>query len=652
MLFGLEREALRIREDGTLSDQPHPKALGDKLTHPFITTDFAEAQLELQTHPFQTVEEALEYLENVHIHVANHIGDELMWPFSMPPALPDHIEPADFGPSDMGREKTQYRHNLVKRYGRNMQLISGIHFNMSFPKEMCDAEGYVGVVRNFLRYGWIVTYLFGASPTMHPSYGSMKIGPYATSIRMSPYGYYSRIQCQHAISTDSVKAYNEDMQKAIESGLLQGPHEHYTRIRYKGHYVEVRALDNNPFSPTGVTVDQLHFLKTLITYCLLKDSPLLSNSEQDELCRNQELVALEGRDLKHGFGKKALKLLEDIKSVTATPLHFDEFEAMCYDPEKTLSGQLAKKGAFLEYGLSQAKLLSLKGRKPNLELFHDLELSTKLLIKDAQSHGYKVEVLDPKASLIRINETIVKQATITHLDSQLTHELMGNKMVSKKLLAEAGFPVPKGNAYTSPDINFTQGTVVKPNTTNYGQGVHFPNNPKDFEEAVKDAFTFDDTILVEELVPGKEHRFLIMGDECIAVLNREGASVIGNGKSSLKELADQRGLTLGLSIDPTYIPQNNEKAEIRKNSNVSTGGIGIDATDTISPKFKELAIQAAKCLHATICGVDLMIDGENAVIIEVNYNPMLYMHAFPFHGKARNVTTPLLHLLMSNKASS
>jgi len=36
-----EREGFRITPNGQISRRLHPKSLGEKLTHPFITTDFA-----------------------------------------------------------------------------------------------------------------------------------------------------------------------------------------------------------------------------------------------------------------------------------------------------------------------------------------------------------------------------------------------------------------------------------------------------------------------------------------------------------------------------------------------------------------------------------------------------------------------------------
>ena len=50
---GFERECLRVDRSGQLAATPHPTALGSKLTHPWITTDYSEALLdELTEKPF------------------------------------------------------------------------------------------------------------------------------------------------------------------------------------------------------------------------------------------------------------------------------------------------------------------------------------------------------------------------------------------------------------------------------------------------------------------------------------------------------------------------------------------------------------------------------------------------------------------------
>ena len=133
---GLEKESLRVRPDGLLAVSAHPVALGSALTHPHITTDFSEAQLELITGVHTSVEDCLEELTQIHQVVVHAIGDELLWCASMPCRLPaeDEIPLGRYGHSNVGTAKTVYRRGLSYRYGRRMQTISGIHYNFSLPE--------------------------------------------------------------------------------------------------------------------------------------------------------------------------------------------------------------------------------------------------------------------------------------------------------------------------------------------------------------------------------------------------------------------------------------------------------------------------------------------------------------------------------------
>jgi glutamate--cysteine ligase len=130
---GIEKESLRVRPDGALATTPHPRALGAALTHPHFTTDFSESQLELITGVNSTAAACLEELARIHQVVYPLIGDELLWCGSMPCGVPRDAEIpiAQFGTSNVGRAKTVYRTGLAYRYGRRMQLISGIHYNFS-----------------------------------------------------------------------------------------------------------------------------------------------------------------------------------------------------------------------------------------------------------------------------------------------------------------------------------------------------------------------------------------------------------------------------------------------------------------------------------------------------------------------------------------
>ena len=114
---GIEKESLRVQPDGTLATTRHPPALGSPLTHPHITTDFSEAQLELITGVHDSGDACLAELTEIHQIVCRALGDELLWCASMPCHLPadDHIPIGRYGTSNVGRAKSIYRMGLSHR---------------------------------------------------------------------------------------------------------------------------------------------------------------------------------------------------------------------------------------------------------------------------------------------------------------------------------------------------------------------------------------------------------------------------------------------------------------------------------------------------------------------------------------------------------
>ena len=356
---GIEKESLRVTPNGGLSTQPHPEKLGSALTHPSITTDFSEAQLELITGVHETPEDCLAELQKVHSYVFEHIEDELLWPASMPCVVADdeHIPVGRYGTSNIGMAKTVYRRGLGVRYGRLMQTISGIHYNFSIPDELWPHLGihdqdqktaaYFGLIRNFRRWSWLLLYTYGASPAVCKSFtnkldhaleeldeGSHYL-PHATSLRMGPLGYQSNAQTQLHISYNSLDAYADSMVEALttsypayeqagvldangeyqqlNTSILQIENEFYGTIRPKRtinkgerpvtalrdrgvEYVEVRCIDLNPFAPLGIDAEQIRFLDTFLIACLLADSPDDDVEESMRLSRNQLTVVEQGRD--------------------------------------------------------------------------------------------------------------------------------------------------------------------------------------------------------------------------------------------------------------------------------------------------------------------------------------------------------------------
>ena len=348
---GIEKESLRAQPDGKLALTPHPLALGSALTHPHITTDFSESQLELITGVHASPEAALEELVAVHqftYRVLAEAGDERLWVSSMPCGLPtdETIPIGRYGSSNVGRAKSVYRMGLSHRYGRRMQTISGIHYNWSLPE--VSSEQYFALIRNFRRHAFLLLYLFGASPALCSSFvagrphelqplgdgGSMYM-PHGTSLRMGRLGYQSDAQASLAVSYNSLDGYGASLQDALTrpwpayeaigiqnlggdynqlgTSLLQIENEFYGTIRpkrviYSGErplhalrergveYVEVRLMDLDPFEPVGITAQTMRFIDVFLLHCLLDDSPNDTPQEIAELAHNQHLTAARGRE--------------------------------------------------------------------------------------------------------------------------------------------------------------------------------------------------------------------------------------------------------------------------------------------------------------------------------------------------------------------
>ncbi|HYE38042.1 glutamate--cysteine ligase [Methylocaldum sp.] len=271
-LKGLEKESLRLAPDGVIAHTPHPIGVGSALTHPYITTDYSEALIELITPPHADPAETLRFLEDLHTFVYRNLGEEILLATSMPCGVAgdESIPIAEYGTSNIGRMKHVYRRGLAYRYGRTMQAIAGVHFNYSVNEALWPvlrelkggseslsgfiADNYFGMVRNVHRYGWLTIYLFGASPAFCKSFFTGRehlisefsefdaqtlFRPYATSLRMSDIGYKNDSQAGLEISFDNLEDYVASLGKAIET-----PFPLYERIGVKvdGEY---RQLNGN-----------------------------------------------------------------------------------------------------------------------------------------------------------------------------------------------------------------------------------------------------------------------------------------------------------------------------------------------------------------------------------------------------------------------
>ena len=495
-MVGVEKECLRVAADGTLSPLPHPEALGSALTHPSITTDFSEALLEVVTPPFTDLSDTLRYLSDVQNFVYERLPQgELLWATSMPCGLKLDIDVpiGRYGNSNAGRMKNIYRRGLGLRYGRKMQAIAGVHYNYSYPKSfwqiLAEVEGvsavdtgfiteqYFALARNVLRFGWLIPYLFGASPAVCGSFfgtknppGVMKkhaentyYEPFATSLRMGDIGYQNNRDESSTVSAsyDSVEEYVAFLKSAISTpserykklglhdadgeyqqlntNLLQIENEHYSSIRPKQitepmempalamqrrgvQYVELRSLDVNAFDPLGINDEQLRFLESFMLFCMLCESPPMDAAERLENKQNLLAVAHRGRDpdLQLQQGGKAVSLRQwgsDILDIVGELCDLldvpDKPKVYC----NSLSNQLAK---------IHEPSLTPSGRMLQ-ELFDNNEDFFSFGLRKSREHQSQSEILSGnKLEKFEqaVTDSIARQAEIEAADEMTFEEFL------------------------------------------------------------------------------------------------------------------------------------------------------------------------------------------------------------------------------------
>lgn len=748
--FGLEKENVRVDQEGKLALTPHPKAFGSKTENPYIQTDFSESQIEMITPALDSIEETYHFMEALQDIVSLELEGEFLWPSSNPPMLPEEEEIPIAKMSDPVAD--DYRKELADKYGRKRQLLSGIHYNFSFDEKLLvrlyETQGhykdfkefkdtvYFKVARNLLRYRWLLIYLTGASPVFDNTYIEKCVNladsldkksyyfPMMNSLRNSMCGY--RNEKLYYVSFNSATEYVHDLNRLIQQNELLSVKEYYSPARIKTSkgtnpvqdlveegvaYLELRFIDINPLHKIGISMEMMSFIHLFILFMLLKVDESYNKEDQRIAAVNQDQVIMEGIK---GFlneseycqltmEEMALSFINEMKEMVELlfPGNEDYRKIIDGEKQKILHSELnaasivkkeIQESSFLTYHLDKAKKYAEESIHNGYRFtgYEDLELSTQLLLKAAVKRGIRFELMDREENFVLLSQgdhkEYVKQATKTALDSYSTVLIMENKVVTKDILNQHGIRVPSGETFqnldeamSSYDTYRSTPIVIKPKSTNFGLGITIFNRDysrEDMEKAFKIAFTHDKTVLLEEFITGKEYRFLIMGDQVVGVLHRVPANVIGDGIHTIEQLVHEKNknplrgkgyktplekIQLGEAEEMFLknhamswndIPQLGEIIYLRENSNISTGGDSIDFTDEIPNSYKDLAIQSAKAAGATICGVDMMIDSieeaandTNYSIIELNFNPAIHIHCYPYIGKNRKADEKILDLL-------
>ncbi len=505
--IGLEKENIRVREDGTIAMTSHP--FGDKARHPFITTDFSESQVEIGTEVCSNPDEVYDQLENLHDIVTTTVAVEnpeieYLWPISNPPLIEDEntIPVAKYlGES---HDKETYREYLAGKYGKKVMLYCGIHYNFSFDERLISrlhqltarqdeihhlrSEIYLTMAKNCYLYSWFPVLMTSASPVFHESFmdegisvGGGRFLGYA-SMRNSKYGYWNKERI--ILDYTNLDSYINSIVDTVRRGDLHSSSEFYSpvRLKPKGKYlmknllatgvnhIELRMFDLNPLFKNGMDKADMELMEYFLLYLATKPDFDFTPEWQRTVHENHIRSAVYDPTsveivLPHGtetLQQAALRLFSEMEEfyreldVPQALAILNQARIRVENPDLLYSHivyrEIEKKG-YVAFGIDAAKKALAQSNELYyiLKGFEDMELSTQALIKACLKLGVHYEVMDRKDNFVKLTREghveYVKQATKTSRDNCVGILLMRNKALTKRLLREHGIPTPRGSVF-------------------------------------------------------------------------------------------------------------------------------------------------------------------------------------------------------------
>ncbi|WP_207941376.1 glutamate-cysteine ligase [Enterococcus sp. DIV2402] len=374
--IGLEKEGLRITHAGELAQTDHPIIVNAQY-HKAITTDYSESQTELITPPMSDMRELHNHLNELNQLLAQSLPpNEYIWPYSMPPILPDESDirislkstPEDFA----------YRSQIAEKYGKKRQLMCGIHVNYSLNEELINQlfmvqtefktkqafrnALYLKISRNYLAWQWLLVYLLGATPIANPdlyeaAFFSDKQLPQDSmrSIRSSDIGFQNKDPL--SISYESIEQYIKDIQHSVTAGLILHTREFYNKVRLRSHkaqledlyttgieYLEFRSFDLNPLHPLGLTYHHL-----LLIHLFIVTMFVVQPFEQSAIEIGDDKTIATAKE--HPFESSSyelegMEILLEMKKIAQQSTDADYLVAVnqaieaLLEPQKTISGRI------------------------------------------------------------------------------------------------------------------------------------------------------------------------------------------------------------------------------------------------------------------------------------------------------------------------
>lgn len=321
------------------------------------------------------------------------------------------------------------------------------------------------------------------------------------------------------------------------------------------------------------------------------------------------------------------------------------------------------------------------------ELAHDEMLgpSTTAIVQAAAARNIPYRRLN-RESLVQLGHGARQRRILTAETDRtgaIAESIAQDKQLTRSLLRAIGAPVPVGRPVADAEDAWRAAeeiglpVVVKPRYGNHGRGVATNLNSRQQVLAAYAAAREESRhVIVESFAPGDDHRLLVIGGRLAAAALREPAHVIGDGRSSIRQLVETANrdprrsdghatalsflkldnVALGVLEEQQLTPESiltaGQKALIRRNGNLSTGGAATDVTERVHPQVAEVAVAAAAMVGLDIAGIDIVatdigqpLEGQRGAIVEVNAGPGLRMHLQPSFGNSRPVGEAIVDML-------
>jgi cyanophycin synthetase len=323
------------------------------------------------------------------------------------------------------------------------------------------------------------------------------------------------------------------------------------------------------------------------------------------------------------------------------------------------------------------------------DLAHEVCLgpSTAAIVEAAKARNIPAQRMN-SGSLVQLGYGSRQRrilAAETDRTGAIAESIAQDKELTRSLLKAIGVPVPEGRVVSdaedawraAEDLNAP--VVVKPQYGNHGRGVATNLTTREqvlaaYEAAIKEG----EAVLVETYAAGEDYRLLVVGDRLVAAARREPAQVIGDGRSTVRQLVEEAnrdprrsdGHSTSLSLikidavalavlreqgyTPDSAPPAGVQVFIRRNGNLSTGGTATDVTDMVHPDVARQAVEAARMVGLDVAGIDVIahdiarpLEAQGGVIVEVNAGPGLRMHLEPSAGTPRPVGKAIIDMMFA-----